>query len=322
MTGKVLEFLAYADDVRVFIKKMIDKNIFDYPRALQIISEFSETEKRASTPKLTSELDKKLQLQNYNSYNSYNERSNYLGNTYNTYQKPNLTIAPVTSINPDIPNKPINIKIINNNYNQYIINSEQANLEKKQKSINTFRKSYIPEEKKTKDSSFTNNASKYNSKNVHQIPTNSTLQRNNSKSGLISTKNNNMINSKVYSTKYTSLVDNTTRPASAALKPRHTREASTGSSSSYNIQRIPSANNLLRNNSVRDRYMSNPLSGNNTTRPLTRVGKTSGISYNMKPNIIAYTDDYVERRGYSLTSRNNQKRSYDNKGYLSKKFLI
>jgi hypothetical protein len=388
--------MAYIDDVRPFIKKIIDKNTFCYQRSLKVITEHSS---QIYEPQHQSDNNiesmSKPQKTNKSYFNEIQSPIAPIGSTPDKglFKQQNMTVGNPNTNSEIPPSKPINIKIINNNYNHYIINQEKEaklqqqcginsptggainkpttsvnnhispipqNADKKASNtnINTFRKSYIssydtqekkpqqpikPEAGRPINNSFINNVNsninnKYNMKVsgvtgttqvTHEIknPIRGQSSQMRTPTGL-STKP--MINSKILQPKFTSFLDNPSsggyRPSSAInAKQRSSRDIKDHSSNqtmSFNIQRVPSANTLLRNNSnssiSKDRNYHNnvnniniygPISGSLSTRPLVR-GNTpkyaSNNPYNIKTsNYSEYNSEDIDRRGYSLSTRSN-----------------
>jgi hypothetical protein len=172
----VLEFLAYVDDVRPFIKKMMVHGHFDYQRALKIMSEAN--------------LQKTDEKNNDFISNNNTSKTNFYDNYSSPLRSPSLTASKWNSsyLTPDVvspSNKNINIKIINNNNNHYIITpqdslntymSQPNPTPQETKSIfNSFRKSHLTDE--VKYNNYTSNVG--NSNNAKAKQSNNTFFGNN-----------------------------------------------------------------------------------------------------------------------------------------------
>lgn len=205
--------------------------------------------------------------------NSYRTNDNYNSNERESKYNSNLTSQKdkkleLNMANPierkgiqsknDQDNKQINIKIINNHINHYIISPDNQENVKKQKAINTFRNSYnVPQSHPQNNESLnkSNNQGNKITPNAENLKNSSIVNNGNNNYGKFNLKNLNLniggveVKSPVLknnpqgvkgvnnsSNKYSSLIDNQnlvqngSRPSSAIiLKGRHNREGSTHS---------------------------------------------------------------------------------------------
>jgi hypothetical protein len=317
-----LEFLAYVDDVRPYIKKMMVNNTFDYQRAMRVIGDSNQQKEKEK--ELVSNPSKEL-LYDYTSPMRSPSLTASKWNT-NNYLTPDVT-SPV--------NKSINIKIINNNNNHYIITPQDSymnpNPQETKSFYNTFRKSYLTEDTGIKTNNYTgtnnnklkttnslmssylNDEPRYNFQKPSDKPSYLT-QKYNTKTVSIPdkkpsepkmlTRTSIQSNFRNYSSPK-GLRDTTERP-STSMKDR---QFSRGSDSYMKdtMQRVPSTHSLMKSGNDRSYFGykdTTPLSP--MTRPLTASSSVQKFN-----STTVYRSNNYDRdenlRGFSQSSRSNSK---------------
>jgi hypothetical protein len=298
---------------------MMVNNTFDYHKALKVINESSQKE------------SKEKELMTSKSKESIYEYTSSLKSPSQTATKWNSNYLTSDVTSPT--NKSINIKIINNNNNHYIItpqdnvNSYQPPQETKS-FYNTFRKSYLAENE-VKLNNFTNTSKKPNNSSMSSYlndmePRYSFHSKPLDKPSYLTSKYNakttsqNIPDKKPTETKMltrTSIQSNfrnysspksisNERPSTSVTgKDRNYRD------SSYikDMQRVPSTHSLSKPNNDRTYF---GYKDNITMSPLARPMTASSSVQKFNSTTVYrsnYERDDFDKRGFSQSSRSNSK---------------